>query len=371
MKYIPPIGATDPNESYTTGNPALGIPAKAVPHEAIEHPMREMEYAIQQAGITPEHGNTTQLYAALVAIATSVATPLSDGDYGDITVTAGATQMIINDGVVGTDELAANAATNAKMAKMGARTIKGNQGASTADAADIAVLVNQAVGRRSSGSGLLQSVSDLGWDLIGSTTTGAVCAALGTISVIRTQIFTASGTYTPHANMVYCVIEMTGGGGGGANSAGSQIGAGGGGAGAYIRAIRTKADIGASRAVTIGAGGNNGASGTAGGNTTVAGVGTANGGGGGTTNNGGNGGTGSATSGDILLHGGDGTSSVSYGAGVGGSNPLGQGGGNQYLTPFTGKAGKTGGGGGGGGYNTANGANGGAGLVIITEFCTA
>ena len=87
----------------------------------------------------------------------------------------------------------------------------------------------------------------------------------GTLSVVS-QVFTGSGTYTPTTGMSYCIIECVGGGGGGGGAAGgsgsAQVGGSGGGGG-YARKYATAADIGASKAVTIGAAG---AAGTAGNN---------------------------------------------------------------------------------------------------------
>jgi hypothetical protein len=80
----------------------------------------------------------------------------------------------------------------------------------------------------------------------------------------KLQQFTASGTYTPTAGMVYCLIECVGGGGGSGGIAGTAAGingSGGGGGGAYSRKIATAAQIGASQTVTIGAGGTAGAAG--------------------------------------------------------------------------------------------------------------
>ena len=68
------------------------------------------------------------------------------------------------------------------------------------------------------------------------------------IKVVRLRIITASTTYTPHANMLYCVIEAVGGGGGGGGVTGSAIHslyAGGGGSGGYSRSVKTTTNIGA------------------------------------------------------------------------------------------------------------------------------
>ena len=91
------------------------------------------------------------------------------------------------------------------------------------------------------------------------------------------QIFTSSGTYTPSPGMTACVVECIGAGAGGggmaASAGGGQSAAGGGGGGGYSRKICTAADIGTSKAVTIGAAGAGGAAGNnngiAGGDTSV------------------------------------------------------------------------------------------------------
>lgn len=132
------------------------------------------------------------------------------------------------------------------------------------------------------------------------------------------QVFTASGTYTPTSNMVYCIVEAVGGGAGGGGvdaSAATGGGGGGGGSGAYGRSVIAAASIGASKAVTIGAGG---AGGTAGAN---------NGTGGGTTSlgvlvsaSGGSGGTGTAgNAATSSVAGGAGGGSITAGVTIGGS----------------------------------------------------
>ena len=88
---------------------------------------------------------------------------------------------------------------------------------------------------------------------------------------IASQIFSASGTYTPTTGMTYAIIEVWGGGGGGGGAANSgatsDFAGGGGGAGSYSRKLVTAATVGASQTVTIGAAGAGGANtGGAGGN---------------------------------------------------------------------------------------------------------
>lgn len=108
-----------------------------------------------------------------------------------------------------------------------------------------------------------------GTGTVTSVTCGAtVITASGTcptIAVVKTQLFTASGTYTPSTGLVYAEVECrgSGGGGGGANLSSVPGGAGGagGGQGSLSRSILSAATIGASQTVTIGNAGSGGASG--------------------------------------------------------------------------------------------------------------
>ncbi|MDR5765050.1 glycine-rich domain-containing protein [Caballeronia sp. LZ028] len=78
------------------------------------------------------------------------------------------------------------------------------------------------------------------------------------IGRVKRTVFTASGTYTPSAGLLYAEVEVIGAGGGGATGSSSNA-AGGGAAGAYCKAILSAATIGASQTVTVGAGGAAGA----------------------------------------------------------------------------------------------------------------
>jgi hypothetical protein len=218
--------------------------------------------------------------------------------------------------------------------------------------------------------------------------------ASGALGVVKPpQVFTASGTYTPSAGMLYCIIECVGGGGGGGSAAGSAANiytGGGGGSGGYSRVMATAATIGASKTVTIGAGGAGGAAGSnngaAGGDTSVGTLSVGKGGAGGTfgsaANVGAGGAGGVAGTGDITPTGSPGMGGQYNTAlasitpsGMGGSSIFG--GGARSIASITAQAGNnaTNYGSGGGGayaYNTASnfaGGNGTAGIVIITEFC--
>lgn len=237
----------------------------------------------------------------------------------------------------------------------------------------------------------------------GSPPSWAAASSTG-FTTINVQTFTSNGTYTPTANMKYCIIEVVGGGGGGGGvptTSGTAAAAGGGGGGGYAKKFASAATIGASQSVTVGGGGAGGASGgtntgTTGSTTSVGAIVSATGGVGGvggtvaagagtaSVSSGGLGGTGS--SGDVNASGGCG--GVSFGqftsgvnawvfGGVGGKSIYGSGGVaifNVGSGTTAGSAGVVYGGGGAGavGLLTAGsssaGGNGAAGIVIITEY---
>jgi hypothetical protein len=92
------------------------------------------------------------------------------------------------------------------------------------------------------------------------------------IKEVSIQTFTANGTYTPNANLVYCFVKAKGAGGGGGGSSQlyshPQTGAGGG-EGGESKAFFTASEIGSSQTIVVGIGGlggnttNDGANGTA------------------------------------------------------------------------------------------------------------
>jgi len=111
-------------------------------------------------------------------------------------------------------------------------------------------------------------------------------AATGLANVVITP-FTASGTYTPNANLVVADVECVGSGGGGggtpATSSGQVAAGGGGAAGGYTRGLFSAATLGSPQTVTVGAAGTSsgGVAGGAGGAVTFGALLTANGGAGG------------------------------------------------------------------------------------------
>lgn len=217
----------------------------------------------------------------------------------------------------------------------------------------------------------------------------------GLIASTLLTLFTVSGTFTPNAKMLFCDVWGWGGGGAGGGvpaTAAGQSGAGAGGhAGAKSQSRFTAAQIGASQAVTIGAGGvgTNGA-GPAGSATTLGALLSAAGGLGGPTT----GATAALIPTDLNIAVQSATGNVrgwtttgerglvfsaarAWG-GSGGANEWG-GSGRGVLTAGSASAGgngsaNTGAGGGGGAINNlatgggVNGGNGGSGLLIVREY---
>lgn len=210
--------------------------------------------------------------------------------------------------------------------------------------------------------------------------------------LIDIQIFTSSGTYTPTPGMTFCIMEGVGGGGGGGGGTSPDLGrvslGAPGAAGTWGRARFTAAVIGASKAVTIGAGGAGGGpglTGANGGDTLVAGILQLPGGVGGPTLNNqvpptvnGNGTISSAASGANLASRSGNAPFPSFGLsetqGVGasgGGSPLGTGG--TGATNNSGSAANGNGAGGGGlcltsGWGTATGGAGSPGILIVIEY---
>lgn len=227
----------------------------------------------------------------------------------------------------------------------------------------------------------------------GTVTSGAgntlTITSTSTVNV-AIQTFTTSGTYTPTAGMSYCIIECLGGGGAGGGAAATNgatySGATGGSGGEYARGVFTAAAIGASKSVTIGAGGSGsaGAIGGNGGNTSVGALISAFGGQGGNitgaetlqlliySNPGGTGGAGGnfRTPGGVGQWGFAGQPSFALG-GTGADSQYGAGGnGNIFAAGNPGLGYGSGGGGTSNGYNglVRAGGNGASGIVIITEY---
>jgi hypothetical protein len=328
---------------------------------------------------------------------------------GDVTTTAGAVATTI----------AASAVTNAKMANMNAYTLKANSAGSAAApvdmdvtaltlksapvSGDIVLIQDSAasnafkrttVGALSSAGSVASIAGNTGAFTLGTglTNSGNNILNAGVVTV-KKQIFATSGTYTPSAGMLFCLIECVGGGGGGGGITGpgasAAEGAAGGGYGGYSRTLASAATIGASKTVTIGAAGSAGVTaggtGGSGGDTSVGaiciGKGAAGGGGAGLSA-GAAGGV--AGTGDLTIPGANGECGKYFH--VGGVNPFSGAGANGRFgagglpvcgngSAVTGNAG-TGYGAGGSGASaqgtaaTAAGGAGTPGVVFIIEYCS-
>lgn len=224
-----------------------------------------------------------------------------------------------------------------------------------------------------------------------SASSGSLASGSPVKSLVS-QIFSASGTYTPTTGMVYAVVRAVGGGGAGGGAAGGagQIAVGaGGGSGGYSEGVVTAAAIGASQTVTIGAAGTSpGAiAGNNGGDTSLGSIVIAKGGSGGASGAasaslsfaaGGSGGvTGAGVTATAVGNpGGYGfTIATTFGSsGAGGSSSFG-GAAKQIIATAGANIGNSasnyGSGGGGGvsqGVVNSNGGNGSAGFLIIIEY---
>lgn len=208
---------------------------------------------------------------------------------------------------------------------------------------------------------------------------------------LRLQTFTGSGTYTPHAKLVYCLMGAVGGGGAGGSTSAAPgtlgYSSGGGGAGSLSFKIASAATVAPNQTVTIGAAGANASVGNnAGGNGGDTSIGTLcigkGGSGGSSGDNQGVGGLGGiAGTGDLTFTGASGMTTGVFtngymGGGNGGSSAFGGGGrapaGGSSANGLAG----TGKGAGGSGCNSYNGAGtgqtggaGSAGFAFVLELC--
>lgn len=234
----------------------------------------------------------------------------------------------------------------------------------------------------------LTNLTSVGRDIISKSTIADILTYLGLVDsngivgrLINTQVFTASGTYTPTTGTKKIRVTLTGGGGGasgcqGTNTSQTVSGAGGGAGGTVIATITS---LSSSYTVTIGAGGSgssSSASGTAGGNSTFGAL-IASGGGAGTLSSSGatvGGAGGAASGGSINIVGGigsDGQAVAFVFAGNGGASYWGGGG---RAGALLGVAAIAYGAGGGGAYDRTlsgtaySGGAGKSGICIIEEF---
>lgn len=93
MEYVPPINGNlaDPDRSYVNANPGASVEGSIPAAESIEHTIREIVNVIEEAGLTPDGGDLTQLYQAIGAlIALNVAPDASETVKGIVELATGA-----------------------------------------------------------------------------------------------------------------------------------------------------------------------------------------------------------------------------------------------------------------------------------------
>lgn len=239
-----------------------------------------------QSGGTTLGGSSWMQTATVAAVGTDPVTFIQFSASIPVNVASGGTgltsvtqySMLVGDGTNSLNEIAPSATAGVPLVSAGAAAdpafgtavvAGGGTGLTTATA--YAVLCGG-----TTATGAFQSIASVGTagqiltsNGAGNLPTFQAAGAAGAITSVVTQVITATGTYTPTANMKYCIVEGVGGGGSGggtnfvASQGASSSGAGGGG---YFRKTFTAAEIGADAAVTIGAGGTPNAAGANDGN---------------------------------------------------------------------------------------------------------
>lgn len=328
-------------------------------------------------------GNPTALSAAPSEITLNATLSFSGSSLqrsaltGDVTASAGSNSLAIS----------TNAVTYSKFQQaLAGNVVLANPTAGVANYSEVALALNQLLGRGSSGN--IAAITLGGGLSMSGTTLSSTGSGFSNFS-INVQTFNSSGTYTPTANMVYCQVMASAGGGGGGGASGGVTGnaaGGGGGSGECGISYFSAATIGASKAVTIGAGGAAGSSaggnGGLGGTTSFGALMSLSGGGGGvgSTNHvatlsvsfGANSTPIGVTPGTINIPGNAGTFGLSDGvaggisiSGTGGASPLF--GGSVHAQAVTANNGSGGSGGKATTVNTA-GFTGSAGVIYVVEY---
>ena len=264
----PTTGAEDATQlPWTNGVPSTGVEGSYPPFTAVVEPMTELANLIAQAGLT---GTSSDLFQAMRAIRSGQL----DFDATDIgsanaalcqvgipytAIQAGLPFTFIKGASANTTTVPTLTITDQSGNNGLTGTIVKNNGSALAvgDLPALALITVRAISATKFALVSLLTISDV-LSIVGPKAAGRL---------LNVQIFSTSGTYTPSPGTAFVVAEGVGAGGGGSgaatNSAGNVSLGSPGSAGSWGKGYYTIAQIGASQAVTIGAGGGPGVNGGA------------------------------------------------------------------------------------------------------------
>lgn len=185
--------------------------------------VQDMREQVDRALVFPIGDSSSPVLqsAALRANKTFIFDSLGNASAGSVTGTTVSAPMIpvVNAAslatalsLLGALSSSAGSVANSNLATMAANTVKANATAGVASPTDVALALNQLIGRGASGN-IAPIAIGTGLSFSGTTlnaTAGGVTMAI--------QVFTSSGTYTPTVGMDYCLSFLAGGGGGGRGS---------------------------------------------------------------------------------------------------------------------------------------------------------
>lgn len=275
--------ATGTPQYATDGNPATNTPATLWPAYAWNALQDEIYNVITGAGISADRNSWNQM---VLAIKRLVQTQVVLADTGAANAYAAANNppLVAGTWVNGVVQQIVVAHTNTGASTYspdGLPTIPiyglGLQPLQQGEmlAGGTAILMKQTIAGVNGGNPICVLLECAGGaQQIAAATQSNHAAQLGQVNpgrLLNVQVFSGNGTYTPTSGMTKCIVDIVGGGGGTGGSpatgSGQFSGSAGSSSGSYARVQFTAAQIGASQAVTVGAGGTAGGSGTSTGGT--------------------------------------------------------------------------------------------------------
>lgn len=121
MKRTDAPGATVDNQ-FTDGDPTGGVPSTVLEQSWLNNVQEEIAHVIEEAGITLDGNDMTQLLEAILYFISQ--NIVADGDRGDITVTVGGTVWTIDNGVITPQKLNASMYSTQSDAELGIENVK-------------------------------------------------------------------------------------------------------------------------------------------------------------------------------------------------------------------------------------------------------